>query len=109
MQGDALPVSLPTEGSLGGKRKAAQSWREEGRASATSAAVEPLVLQVLGILVGELGSKCGILAWLLAPVSSYWMDSLPFNLPHNCLCSSCSYPSVSTFFATKCQTHTTAR
>lgn len=62
MRGKALPVSFPAKGSLGGKRKAAWSWRKEGRAGTTSTAVVSLVRQVLGILVGELGSRPGVLA-----------------------------------------------
>ena len=102
MHSNAPSVSFPTEGSSGGKGKAARSWRKEGKPGATSAAVMPLVPQVLSILVGELGSRSGVLAWLLAPVSSYWMNSLAFNLSSNCLCCYCSYALPSTCCATKC-------
>lgn len=105
MRGNALPVSFPTEGSLGGKRKATWSWRKEGKAGATSVAMMSPVPQFLGVLMGELGSRSGVLAWLLAPVSSYWMNSLPFNLPNKCFCYYCSYALASVCYATKCQTH----
>lgn len=63
----------------------------EGRAGATGVAVILLVPLVVGVLEGKLGSRSGVLAWLLISVSSCWRGSLPVNLPNNCPCCYCGY------------------